>query len=649
MTAHLMPPLNEAGAASSAANLDSVFQQMERLVTTALEVTDFYEAFLKASAEATGARGAVIWIAGPDQTLSVSAEYVRESTSRVSDQVYHEARLRAVERVWARQQGERFEVADDSELVTEMLAPVVAERRCFAVVELIFGQSNGDVEDGRRHMVLQALADIAGGFHLREQRMRLHRELDWKAALVDYCQAIHGQLRVALVAQIIVNHGRRVIDCDRISLFLRRKGSLQATAISGVEAVRRRAGVIRSSELLVEAVAATGEPLWYEGDASGFAPQWRTPLETQLDHSQARFLAAVPLSADDDEVLGVLLLESFERRRALEQQRVWEVAAHTATAVQNAMLHEAIPFSRFASQLLRFSRRQMLKSGLAVAFAVIVLGALLAIPVDHRVACSGELRPAQRRDVFSTMDGVVDEILVAHGDVVKEGQLLASLHSPQLNLDLKRLWGEIQTVREQLHAAEVTQMENQPLRTDSRGQYHRLTAQKRELALRLEALEQQREILQLQQAELQIVSPIQGRIITWNVKQQLTGRPVQPGDRLMTVVNESGPWEVELHVAENRLTHVMNARRDTDGLPVSFVLDASPFEKHSGRLRTMALSAETDEAHGATVSFTMTPEGAIHDRRTGATVSARIHCGRRSLAFVWLHDLIEAIHVTLFY
>jgi hypothetical protein len=33
----------------------------------------------------------------------------------------------------------------------------------------------------------------------------------------------------------------------------------------------------------------------------------------------------------------------------------------------------------------------------------------------------------------------------------------------------------------------------------------------------------------------------------------------------------------------------------------------------------------------------------IAERAPGAGVVARIHCGRRSVGYVWLHDLIEAV------
>jgi hypothetical protein len=34
--------------------------------------------------------------------------------------------------------------------------------------------------------------------------------------------------------------------------------------------------------------------------------------------------------------------------------------------------------------------------------------------------------------------------------------------------------------------------------------------------------------------------------------------------------------------------------------------------------------------------------------RPGATVVARVHCGRRSLAYVWLHEFWEAVRLRLF-
>jgi hypothetical protein len=60
----------------------------------------------------------------------------------------------------------------------------------------------------------------------------------------------------------------------------------------------------------------------------------------------------------------------------------------------------------------------------------------------------------------------------------------------------------------------------------------------------------------------------------------------------------------------------------------------------------VALTTETDKTTGSTVLVTLTFDRAAirpEQLRPGATVTAKIHCGRRSLGYVWLHELWETI------
>ena len=41
--------------------------------------------------------------------------------------------------------------------------------------------------------------------------------------------------------------------------------------------------------------------------------------------------------------------------------------------------------------------------------------------------------------------------------------------------------------------------------------------------------------------------------------------------------------------------------------------------------------------------------GALTEPRPGATVIARIHCGRRSLGYVWLHEVWEFIQTRILF
>ena len=144
-------------------------------------------------------------------------------------------------------------------------------------------------------------------------------------------------------------------------------------------------------------------------------------------------------------------------------------------------------------------------------------------------------------------------------------------------------------------------------------------------------------------------SPLDGQALTWNLQELLDARPVQRGQALLTVADLDGPWELELHVPDHRAGHVLAAREALRAdLDVSFALAAEPGTVYQGHIEDVALSTELDEADGATVLVTVAfDRDEVQGLRPGATVMARIHCGRRSLGYVWLHDLVRSRSISL--
>ena len=65
-------------------------------------------------------------------------------------------------------------------------------------------------------------------------------------------------------------------------------------------------------------------------------------------------------------------------------------------------------------------------------------------------------------------------------------------------------------------------------------------------------------------ADLEVYSPIDGQIVTWDLKNRLEGRPVQRGPALLRVANPEGDWELDLHMPEDRMGHIARARNAAD-------------------------------------------------------------------------------------
>jgi len=221
------------------------------------------------------------------------------------------------------------------------------------------------------------------------------------------------------------------------------------------------------------------------------------------------------------------------------------------------------------------------------------------------------------------------------------------LRDPTLELDLKRVHGEMETVRRQLDAVRAAKTTRE-IRDASPVELYRLSASEREFAQRLANLERERELLDHERESLIVRSPIAGRVLTWDVAARLVARPVERGDVLVTVADLAADWQLELAVADDRIGHVLAARDALQpDLPVGFRLrsDDAP---HTGRIERIGMTADvnTQNADAApTVEVVVAldksqfTDAVLRELRPGVSARAEIDCGRRSLGYVWLHDL----------
>ncbi|MCH5376554.1 MAG: HlyD family secretion protein, partial [Planctomycetes bacterium] len=162
---------------------------------------------------------------------------------------------------------------------------------------------------------------------------------------------------------------------------------------------------------------------------------------------------------------------------------------------------------------------------------------------------------------------------------------------------------------------------------------------------------EQLKLVQAERERLTIRSPIRGRLQTWDVQRLLEARPVIQGQVLMTVADVDGPWVVELEIPDHHISHVSAARDATgEALPVTFVLKTAPEARYSGLVESIGMTTISDDRETPYVKAVVNIDREqVPLLRSGASVVARIQCGRRSLGYVWLHDLIDAVRTWLFF
>lgn len=80
-------------------------------------------------------------------------------------------------------------------------------------------------------------------------------------------------------------------------------------------------------------------------------------------------------------------------------------------------------------------------------------------------------------------------------------------------------------------------------------------------------------------------------------------------------------------------------------LTVKYILATDPGRELVGKVRKIHGAADVvpEEGNTVLVRVAIDEKDLGEEVRPGATVSAKVECGRRSLGYVWFHDVLEFI------
>src|SRR5206468_3456976 len=208
-------------------------------------------------------------------------------------------------------------------------------------------------------------------------------------------------------------------------------------------------------------------------------------------------------------------------------------------------------------------------------------------------------------------DGLVTKIHVDHGQMVSQGDLLVEIRSPELDLEMQRVAGELETARKRLAAAQSERLQMKPSDTDARLRQRRLTAEEEQYQQQVRDLADRQSMLQKELEALTVKSPLTGEVITWNVQQQLTARPLKRGDALLTVADIAGPWQLELKVPSRRAGRLLAAPGDAHR-PVSFMVATNPGQTLEGTVTNVAARLDVGESGESYILTTVeVPRGEV--------------------------------------
>jgi multidrug efflux pump subunit AcrA (membrane-fusion protein) len=419
---------------------------------------------------------------------------------------------------------------------------------------------------------------------------------------------------------------------------------------------------------LATAVVASGEPVWYTGDTRDMAPQVEDAVQAYVDEAHSKTVAVLPLKRpklteeeeDPDKrgkpeaPLAALIVEQIEDSRLSPSmaQRVEVVCRHSATALANSLEHESLfllPLWRALGKSRAVVAARTLPKTLSIGGLILAaVAALFFWPANFRLESKGTLEPVERRDVYAGVKGVVKALLVQHGDMVKKDQLLARLEDTDLDVEITRVVGDRQATSERIGALERQIVDPKGISEEERN---RLAGERAVEEEKLRSLDSQLNLLKDKQAELEVRSPINGQVVTWDLRNRLIFRPVQRGATLLRVADLEGPWQLELHTPDNRMGHIAQAQQEQgEDLSVWYQLATDPGQDFYGTIKEVAKGAEVRGEEGNTVLIKVAiDKEELPHLRPGATVTAKVYCGQRSLGFVWFHDALAFIQTRILF
>ncbi len=684
MNRHMTPPQSDETTATWQ-EIDGLIAELSRISQSAPSPVIFHTALVDRTVDALAAVGGAMWFRTPHGELELA--YQSNLSSDVGTEIA-DCHATLAQQCLELQKplmiaphsgsAEASERNSTSNLL--QFSPIRDGGQMWGVLEVVQRCGLSPQVQRANLRLLAMLCELAAEYHKEVERKQLLDRDRIRDRVDHFVSQIYSGLRLRATAHRLANEGRWLLQCDRVTVLTRHGRRFRVRAVSGVDQLERRSRTAKCLEVLVSAAVRSGEPLWHCDGQPDIRPDLEGPLHDYLDTAPARTLGVLPLAARDesmanagptsippdgpdefdppsrlaarqplDSLCGAVVVEQFAAQRDRpEPLSIRALTHHGGLALSHALTLDRaalLPRWRWVNRGISLLESGRLPRIVLVALIILaVVGVLTFVEGDFFIQAPGQLQPILRRDVFAASDGVVHRLPVKHGQKVAAGQPLAVLRHSALELEDRRIRGEIQTAQKRLAAVQADRLVDTAGSAPDRRRYAERTAEEESLKQQLASLDAQLQIVDEQRSQLTVTSPIAGQVITWDVQGLLRARPVRRGHVLMTVADLEGPWVLELDVPDRRAGHVLAAQASgRKALEVEYILSARPETPLRGSVRDVSFVTDVNPQHEPAVRVTVDIDPlAAALLRPGATVLAKIHCGRRPLAYLWLHDFIDA-------
>ncbi len=497
--------------------------------------------------------------------------------------------------------------------------PVVVDEHLYGVVAV---ETAGQ---GMSSMLEQALKQLRWGCgwleaRLRQQQQRQDNTLNER--LVTALQMIVSVLeqqdyKASLKA--LVTELAQALDCERVSLGFRQGHAIHVHAVSHTVDMDKKMNVLQAVGKAMDECFDQRQLLTLPNASD--SPYIIRDHQTLAEQSGHATLLSIPLFVYG-EVRGVVL---FERQSATAFSDADLELCRSVAAVIAPILHEKQLNQRSLARKCGDSLDNTLRIFFAAEhyvlkasalLAIMLLAALFVIPGQHRVTADTVLEGKIQRSIVTPFDSFVSTAEVRAGDVVKAGQLLATLDDQDLQLEKLAILSR---------QGQLKKQHDEAMALRDRARVNIISAQQDEAHAELELVRQK-----LQRTRVE--APFDGLIIQGDLNQ-LLGSSMAQGDLLFKIA-PLHDYRVIVQVNERYIQYVQPDQ------PGHVLLSALPQQKFPLRLERVTPVSTAEEGENYFRVEAALLQASEH-LRPGMEGVAKITIAERSLAWIWSYEIID--------
>jgi DNA-binding response OmpR family regulator len=529
---------------------------------------------------------------------------------------------------------------------------------------------------------MKLMAELATRYQRNQMLGQMTGQQQLWTQLETFARQVHGSLNPVEVSYHVANEGRRLIECDRVSVALRYGRNTVIECVSGTDVVEKRSNLVRLMRKLADRVLDWGEQLTFTGSKDdALPPKVADALDAYLAESGSKLLVVQPLKDERDKdkdrpTRAALVMECFDPPAEPQQiiARLEVVSRHATSALYNAVELKRIPMRFVWMPLARMQEglggKARAISALVVVALSFLISAMVLVPYPLKMSATGELLPKVRQKIHSKREvSTIKYFLVKPGQTVNEQVALAEMWDLELFNKQVALDKEIESLKDQLEALQKSKSnefdpaKKNEIETKRATIYPELKA-KQELRDKLysefNAIPERPGYFLLKSPRFapDVAGLHQWKVLNSNNLEEEKERQVKGSDEILRLGAPEGPWEIELKIPQKHIGQVRQAydRLGVDELDVDFLMQTDKTQTFRGRLHRDDIAAQANpnkddnnEPDPVVIArVRLEGDGIPPDMQlprdwylSGVEVHAKVICGKRAMGYSLFYGLWE--------